>query len=198
MSFLETENSVVTSNKNIQSRLDHFESKLQELKILYEQYFCDLRPLAPETEHQEVKTLVRTLLKTPFRNSQANFRLKNLVLRFQTLQTHWERVLKQREEGRYAGDVFRANLRKELKDDMISKRKAQTNKEDSLYQELFNTYKKALKENGFTSRDLEFGKFKSELQEKSELLRQNKNTNSVHFRVAIEKGKVSIKARLED
>jgi hypothetical protein len=197
MSLLETENSVVTNNKTIQSKLDHFENKLQELKILYEQYFCALRPLVPEAEHQEVKILVRTLLKTPFKNSQANFRLKNLVLRFQTLQTYWERILKQREEGRYAGDKFRATIRKEIKDDVTNKRNAQSNKEECLYQELFNSYTKALRTSGLSSTNIDFKSFKSELQKKSEILRQSRNASAVNFRVEIEKGKVSIKAKVE-
>jgi hypothetical protein len=197
LSLMESENSVVTNSKTIQSKLDHFEFKIQELKILYEQYFCALRPLAPEAEHQEVRILVRTLLKTPFKNSQANFRLKNLVLRFQTLQTYWERILKQREEGRYAGDQFRASLRKQIQDEIQDRRQARTNKEECLYRELFNSYARALKDNGFSSGNLDFSSFKSELQKKSDILRKNRGGSSVNFRVEIEKGKVSIKAKVE-
>lgn len=197
MSSTDSENSAISNSKAVQSKLDYFENRLQELKILYEQYFCALRPLPPEIEHQEVKVLVRTLLKTPFKNSQANFRLKNLVLRFQTLQTYWERVLKQKEDGSYNGDKFRAELRSHFNDINRQRKAIQSNKEESLFQELYNSYNKALKENGFSSKSPDFTTFKTQLKSKSELLKQNNNASSVQFRVEIEKGKVSIKAKVD-
>lgn len=196
MNLDESQNLIEKNSKNINSQLDFFEKKLLELKILYEQYFCDLLPLQPEIEHQEMKNLVRALLRTPFKNSQANFRLKNLILRFQTLQTYWERVLKQREDGSYKGDKFRANLRIKIKEELAHKKKDSLNKEECMMQDLYKCYKKALKENGITNNEIDYNSFKSSLKNKSELLMKEKNAPSVNFRVAIEKGKVSIKARV--
>lgn len=198
MNLDESQNLIEKNSKNINFQLDYFEKKLLELKILYEQYFCELLPLQPEIEHQEMKNLVRVLLRTPFKNSQANFRLKNLILRFQTLQTYWERVLKQREEGTYKGDKFRTNLRKQIKEENLLKKKTQSDNEERMLKELYNSYKKALKENGLTNSEIDYSSFKSSLKKKSDLLIKEKNASSINFRVAVEKGKVSIKARVGD
>jgi hypothetical protein len=195
MRQIEAENEVSTNSKAIQNLLNEFESKLAELKILYEQHLCNLLPLAPEQEHKEVKKMVRNLLRTPFKNSQTNFRLKNLVLRFQTLSTHWERLLKQKEEGTYSGDIFRANIRNKYTREERKKLLPET-KEDKVYEELFNSYKKALENSGLKKQDLQFVLFKNELKRKASLLKEKKGASEVYFRVEVAGGKVAIKARV--
>jgi hypothetical protein len=196
MRLIEAENEVNTNSKAIQIQLNEFEAKLAELKILYEQHFCCLLPLAPEQEHREVKVIVRNLLRTPFKNSQTNFRLKNLVLRFQTLSTHWERILKQKEEGTYSGDIFRANIRNKYTQEERKNLLPEGN-EDKVYKELFNSYRKAMDCSGIKTQNLQFATFKNELKKKASLLKANNGANEVYFRVEVAGGKVAIKARVE-
>src|SRR5258708_6631469 len=97
--------------------LDRFEGKLEELRMLYEQHFVDILPQAPEPQRKELVRTVRSLLRAPFKNSQTRFRLRTLVHRFQTYSTYWERVLKEREEGRYVRDLFKGDMRDKMADD---------------------------------------------------------------------------------
>ncbi|HMO17651.1 MAG TPA: MXAN_5187 C-terminal domain-containing protein [Oligoflexia bacterium] len=195
MSNLEEQNTPKTNSRIVQEQLDAFEARLKELKILYEQYFCGLLPFQPEKEHKEVSRLSRELLRSPFRNSQANFRLKNLVARFQTLATYWERVLKQREEGNYHRDKFKSKIRAD-ENRMINRRNSSEGQAEKAVRELFDTYRRALENSGLASSHLTFEKFSADIQGKAKILGADKGKNAVSFRVEIEGGKVSIKARV--
>lgn len=194
MSFLEEQNQPKVNSKTIQFELDSFEDKIKKLKISYEQYFCNLIPLPPEKEHKELDFLSKRLLRLPFRNVQSNFRLTNLVHRFQTLNTHWERVLKQKEEGTYIGDRFRARAREETINRERHRNSIKGTSEQSI-QLLFESYKNAIEESGLSSSGLEFQTFKQDIQSKQELLKKTTGSESINFRIETSGGKVSIKAR---
>lgn len=194
MSFLEQDNTPKTNALAIQAELDNFESKLQNLKIAYEQYFCNLIPLPPDKEHKEVEFLSKKLLRMPFRNAQSNFRTKNLVLRYQTLNTHWERVLKQKEEGTYVGDKFKAKARAEAIEREKYRDSLKGTKDDAI-QLLFDSYKGALEKAGLNSSTLDFQSFKSDILDKEELLKKTSGSSNISFRIETANGKVSIKAK---
>ncbi len=186
---------IKVNSQAFQTQLDFFEIELQDLKISYEQYFSVLLPLPPTKEHDEIKRSVRRLLRTPFKNSQANFRMKNLILRYQTLNTHWERILREKENGAYSRDRFRAKIRSEAQFSL--KRKDSTEgKIDTRYKELFDSYKSALDSQGLALNNLEFNTFKKDLEEKASLLADRTGGKKVKFAIEVEKGKVSIKARV--
>jgi len=196
MSSLEEQNTPLTNARAFQQQLDLFESRLSELKIQYEQYFCNLIPLQPEKEHKELKIFSRQLLRAPFKNSQTNFRLRNLIMRFQTLNTYWERILKQKEDGSYRGDKFRGDMRSKAISE-IKNKNTKEGKEDHAIKELFETYRGALNNSGLKSDSLHFDQFKKDLKNKASLLLANKSGAEVSFRVEVQGGKVSIKAKIE-
>ena len=99
------------SGRDIDPELDLLETKLSELKVNYEQYFLDIISQPPDKLFEEVVRLIKGLQNAPFKNSTTRFRLKSLTSRFQTYKTYWEKVKKQREEGTYRPDIFKAKLR---------------------------------------------------------------------------------------
>jgi hypothetical protein len=194
MSFIEEQNQPKVNSKSIQAELDLFEDKLKQLKIYYEQYFCNLIPLPPEKEHRELDFMSKRLLKLPFRNAQSNFRLKNLVLRFQTLNTHWERVQKQKEDGTYIGDKFKAKARFEQMERERKRSEIKGTKEEPIKQ-LFDSYKNAIEHSGLSSTNLDYDSFKKDIKSKQELLKNRRGLGTVSFRVESDNGRVCIKAR---
>lgn len=195
MGSLEEQNTPKVNSRVIQEQLNNFEAKLAELKILYEQHFCGLIPLSPDKEHKEVTRLSRELLRSPFRNSQANFRLKNLVARFQTLSTYWERVLKQREDGSYSRDQFKSKIRS-AESEFIARKKSGEARTECAVRELFDTYRRALEGSGLPTGHLKFDSFKNDIQGKAKTLGAGKGKDAVSFRVEVQGGKVSIKAKI--
>ena len=103
-----------TNRRQLDLELDRLENKISELRVLYEQYFVEILPLSPDKQQKEIVALIRKLLHAPFKNSQTRFRLRVLVQRYQTYATYWERVQKQKEEGTYSRDLFKAEMREKM------------------------------------------------------------------------------------
>ena len=103
-----------TNRRQLDLELDRLENKISELRVLYEQYFVEILPLSPDKQQKEIVALIRKLLRAPFKNSQTRFRLRVLVQRYQTYATYWERVQKQKEEGTYSRDLFKAEMREKM------------------------------------------------------------------------------------
>ena len=99
------------TRRALDEELDRLEGKIAELRVLYEQYFVDVMPQPPTKLQEETVRLMRSLLRAPFKNSANRFRLRVLISRYQTYATYCERVNKQKEEGTYSRDLFKAEMR---------------------------------------------------------------------------------------
>lgn len=187
------ESSKKGSRVDLRAELDRFETSLQELKVTYEQYFAGILTLAPDKQHQDIKRLIRQLRKAPFKNSAMNYRLRTLEMRYNTYNTYWQRVLREREEGTYFKDVFKANLR-ELA--AIEEQRAGTAEgaAEKGMRSLFDAYKGALEKNTGSKAHVEFDSFKASL------IKRAKDFNNLHpgkklsFKVVVKNGRVSLQA----
>ncbi|MEZ4405162.1 MAG: MXAN_5187 C-terminal domain-containing protein [Polyangiales bacterium] len=101
--------------QEITKELDEVESRLERLRIKYEQYFAGYEKMIPFVQRKDVDRRFAALHKEQFRNAGLRFRFNTLVQRFTTYQTHWGRTLRRIEEGTYKRDVLKAQkLREEL------------------------------------------------------------------------------------
>ena len=134
--------SVPEANKRqLDIELDQLEAQIGELRILFEQYFVELLPHPPDELKQKTSRNIRRLLRSPFKNSQAKFRLRTLISKYQTYATYWERVQKQKEEGTYCKDKFKADLRCKINEE----KKREINNPDKGFKELFRSYETAIR-----------------------------------------------------
>ncbi len=92
----------------IQKELDELESRLERLRIKYDQYFIGIEKMIPFVQRKDVDRRFVQLHKEQFRNGGLRFRFQTLVQRFTTYQTYWGRIIRQIEEGTYKRDVIRA------------------------------------------------------------------------------------------
>lgn len=179
--------------REVDHQLDQLETAIARLRILYEQYFTGILPRQPEQEHKDVKNMIKLLLKAPFKNSQRRFRLRTLVNRFQTYGTYWERVLKQKEEGTYFRDVFKAELRerqqKELEE--LASKVGASNKG---MEQLYSTYENAIRKNGGDPTKMNFDCFKKSMLKTAQDLKKKHGVKKVQYKVVIKNGKVVLKA----
>lgn len=179
--------------RELDLEMDRLEANIEKVRVLYEQYFIDILPLPPDKEHQEINRNIRLLLKAPFKNSQSRFRLRQIIQRFQTYATYWERVLKQREDGVYHKDLFKAEMRdKSIRDSRDPN--ATQSKSDKGIQDLFSTYANALKQSGATNKQLDFDKFKQTMIERAKALKATHGVKKVKYSVVTKDGRVVIKA----
>ena len=182
-----------TSKQLLDQDLNRLEAKIEELRLLYEQYFVDILLQAPEGLQKEVVRLIRKLLRAPFKTSAVRFRLRTLVTRYQTYHTYWARVLKQREEGTYSRDLFKA----EIRDRAAEETKQEGNKSvlaEKRFKQLFESYEVALKKSGVSTEKLNFASFKKSLVKRAKQLQTQYGAKKLQYKVLVKNGKVIIKA----
>lgn len=179
--------------RQLDQELDRLEARMEELRVQFEQFFVDVLPHPPEKLQREVETLIKTLLKAPFRNSAVRFRLRTLVYRYQTYGTYWERVLKQREEGTYSKDLFKVELREKLNED-LEKANSRVALAERGIKQLYDTYESALKKAGSMPNNLNFDSFKKSLVKQAKQLKEKHGAKKLRYKVLVKGGKVVIKA----
>ena len=179
--------------REVDRQLDQLENAIAKLRILYEQFFTGIITRAPESEHTEVSRMIKTLMKAPFKNSARRFRLRTLVNRFQTYNTYWERVNKQREEGTYFRDVFKAELREKQQKE-LEELASKVGASHKGLEQLYNTYESALKKNGGDPNSLNFDSFRKSMLKTAQQLKKKHGAKKVHYKVVVKNGKVVLKA----
>jgi hypothetical protein len=91
------------------------EAEVEELKARYEMYFLGVERLEPNRWRDEVKKKVLRLKETFTRNTGLRFRLQTLHARFISYERLWLRSSREREEGTYRRDIFKARLHSRAK-----------------------------------------------------------------------------------
>lgn len=185
-----------TNNSNkrkLDKELDRLEQELEDLRILHEQFFVDVLPHPPDEQKRNVKRHIRQLLKAPFKTSAIRFRLRSLVHRYQTYHTYWERVFKQREEGTYVRDVFKAELRERLLEE-TKQEGTNASRAERAMRQLFDSYVTALEKTGNKPGKLDFDSFKKSLVKKAQQLKKEQGVKKLLYKIVVKDGKVVIKA----
>jgi hypothetical protein len=95
----------------IEMLVNELETRVDRLRALYEQYFMGIERLIPAVPHKDVERRVYVLRKEQIRNTAVRFRFQMLLQRYNTYQTHWQRVCRQIEEGTYKRHRLRAERR---------------------------------------------------------------------------------------
>ncbi|MCB0344055.1 MAG: hypothetical protein KDD66_03015 [Bdellovibrionales bacterium] len=183
--------------RQLNVEMDRLEIKIKELSILFEQHFLELLPFAPDKEHKELKAMIRQLMSAPFHNSQTRFRLRQVVQRYQTYNTYWTRVLKQKEDGTYSKDKFKAEVREKANLDDQLKDSKKSLAENGI-QQLYNSYEQALKRTGANTGGMDFDDFKKKLVKRAKDLKKKHGSKKIHYKVVVKNGKAVIKASTRD
>ncbi|HMI92145.1 MAG TPA: hypothetical protein VK509_12305, partial [Polyangiales bacterium] len=87
------------------------ELRLRRLRTLYDHWFHGLERTEPQQQRTEVEKIIAELRRQPQRNTALRFRFNQLVQRYTTFNTYWQRIARQIEEGTYKRDVLRARQR---------------------------------------------------------------------------------------
>lgn len=84
---------------------------VDRLRSLYEQYFMGIEKLEPTVPRKDVDRRIQILRKEQIRNTAQRFRFQMILQRYNTYQTHWQRICREIENGTYKRHVIRAQQR---------------------------------------------------------------------------------------
>ena len=173
------------------------EEMIKNLKVDYEQYFLDITPYLPDKLHADLRRQIRKLRKAPFKKLSHKFRLRSLEHRYQVFNDYWQRTLREKEEGRYSKDIFKAELReKNAKEDRL----ALTNKGKASkdVNHLYQSYKNELERLTGKKQNIDFDAFRRSLVEKAKVFKERSGAQRISFKVAVKNGKVTIVGKAKE
>lgn len=94
----------------LEAETGRIEEELEELKARYEQYFLGIERKEPGRWREELKKRVLRVKEAFTRNTGLRFRIQSLHARFLSYERLWLRSAKEKEEGTYRRDLFKARL----------------------------------------------------------------------------------------
>ena len=86
------------------------EVEVEELKVKYEMYFLGVERKEPHQVRDDLKKKVLRLKERFTRNAGVRFRVQSLHARFISYERLWMRSTREKEEGTYRRDLFKARL----------------------------------------------------------------------------------------
>jgi hypothetical protein len=97
--------------EELEGECGRLEEELEALKVKYEQYFLGVERKEPVRWREELKKKVLRVKEAFTRNAGLKFRVQSLYARFLSYERLWLRSAREKEEGTYRRDVFKARLR---------------------------------------------------------------------------------------
>jgi hypothetical protein len=94
----------------LEGQCQALEDELEELKVRYEQYFLGVERKEPARQREELRKRVLRVKETFTRNTGLKFRLQSLYARYLSYERMWLRSVREKEEGTYHRDLFKARL----------------------------------------------------------------------------------------
>jgi len=99
----------------IETECATLESEVEELKVKYEMYFLGVEKREPNKWRDDLKKRVLKIKEAFTRNAGLRFRLQTLHARFLSYERLWLRSAREKEEGTYHRDVFKAKMHVEAR-----------------------------------------------------------------------------------
>jgi hypothetical protein len=101
----------VQAPTEIETLVGELELAVDRVRSLYEQYFMGIEKLEPLVPRKDLDRRIHFLRKEQIRNTAQRFRFQMIIQRYNTYQTHWQRVCREIENGTYKRHVIRAQQR---------------------------------------------------------------------------------------
>lgn len=96
------------ASEQLSDECGQLEEELERLRARYEMYFLGVERREPNRDRDELKRRIERIKTTFTRNTGLKFRLQALGARFLSYDRMWVRSAREREEGSYRRDLFRA------------------------------------------------------------------------------------------
>ena len=96
--------------EELEGECHKLEEELEELKAKYEQYFLGVERKEPLRRREEMRKRVLRVKEAFTRNTGLRFRLQSLHARYLSYERLWLRSAREKEEGTYRRDLFKARL----------------------------------------------------------------------------------------
>lgn len=167
------------------------EQRLQEHIRKWERFFSGIDKVPPDAERNQIGRRLRMLSEQTVNRRVEQFRIEQLQHRFMTYSQNWDRMLRQREEGRAA----QGHTNPELRAPSAADRSPSASVEQQEAPSLFDRYVAARSKQGLAV-SVDRDRFEEQLEVQRQRIEQRLG-RKVRFEVRVEDGNVRVVARKE-
>jgi hypothetical protein len=96
----------------LELQIGELDVAIDRLRSLYDQYFMGIERIEPAVPRKDVERKIHVLRKEQIRNTALRFRFQMILQRYNTFQSHWQRICREIENGTYKRHVYRADRRR--------------------------------------------------------------------------------------
>jgi hypothetical protein len=176
----------------LEQKIQMLERDLREHVKNWERFFAGQLRVPPEIERTRFQQRLRTLAEHTFTRRAEQFRVEQLQNRFMSYSQNWERMLREREEGRsrIPGQSTGPSTQPQIE---ATNGPTVTSVDSSERGALYDRYVAAKRQLGLDVR-MQRAQFERQLEQQREQL-ETKLGRKVQFEVRVEDGKVKLAAR---
>ncbi len=99
------------TGEELAAAVEELDLRLERLRVLMEMYFQGIEKIPPHIVQKDVDRRIWVLRREKIRNTGTRFRFQQIVQRYNTFGSYWQRILREIENGTYKRDVLRARKR---------------------------------------------------------------------------------------
>ena len=176
----------------MEERAQRLEKDIHRLKTRYDQYFLGVERRPPEKLANDVAREVRFFSTTRMINTALRFKVQQLIARYNTFLTYWQKNLKDMEEGRTPRRRVHAmpgGAEAAIPGGVeISTKGADRNGMEQLFQAVSREYRKR------GGKAPEMSRVREMVEKQNQVISERFKAEKVSYQVVTEGGKVRIKA----
>ncbi len=181
----------MNERQSIEIELGTIETALKELETRFEQYLAGVEKRAPILQRDRLAQRLRKFATRHITQTDLRFRFQNVATRFHTYMGHWDRIMRQVEEGRRVRPVATASPRQASPPPTRSRSSA-NDEVESIYRQLVAA-RDAVPSGGGTVPDRE--QLRTFLEKQRAQIREKFGDREVEFIVEVDKARPRIKVR---
>jgi hypothetical protein len=183
--------------------IELLDRKITQLKREYDQYFLGTRPREPVLLLGEVRKTVAFLSNSPIQNTAMRFKFASICSRYQALKRQWDDIQRKIEAGTYERHLFKAKIHGVVaaganggSSPSAPAPARSAGSAGSAGDDLYREYLDARTSCGQSTASVSREKLEEQLErQRSELRKKFGADAKFTFRVAVEDGKVRLKAK---
>lgn len=167
--------------------LDELAKRIEQFRIDALRFFAGDLKLPPEALKETISTNIRSLRSQRSQGAAERFRLGSLEAKFNSQVDLYNRRMREREVGARRPPV-EDTAPPDPREGVVIGRSSDGNAVEVLYQGLYLG-------NGQRAPNMDLEKFRGYISRQADVIRAKTGCSDIHFRVAVEDGKMKIKAK---
>lgn len=189
------------SIKELEEELSELASRIERLRVLYQQYFMGMEKFPPTIQRDQLEKRIRQSILMDVRRPAIKFRFMSTIQRLRTYEIYWDRIVRQIEDGTFRRGIFHDGAEApkapppEPSKKKPGKQPAGSEGKGEDLDGLYKRYVEARESVNLSVEGITPETFRESLETQRRLKAEELGVEDVRFSVKVKSGKVILEAR---